>query len=312
MRRLYLIVLVFILFSTFLNFANAAEIEDRNKTVWTMVTVSKNNKIEGYIFGSMHSGAPNFKGLPDYVLAAINASKIIVIESIPTPESTLEGVKALTQSLGAVKLSEIFNEEQLSGIEAKIKTGFGRTIAKRTLLRTHPQTLIDFFLRDCYKLVASGTSLDAVVIGYAQAYGKDVVPLESGVSQIGYLSKITLADWRKFIYSAIEFGTSKNCEASTKAHMDELIRTVKLGDFDALHKNDIAFFNGVIGVGGLMQATIFDRNKDLSQKISTLAASEKVPFFVALGASHLGGEQGVVALLKKQGFQVAPHSARDK
>ena len=36
------------------------------------------------------------------------------------------------------------------------------------------------------------------------------------------------------------------------------------------------------------------------------AATKEKPTFFAVGAAHLGGEKGVISLLRKKGFKVTP------
>lgn len=52
------------------------------------------------------------------------------------------------------------------------------------------------------------------------------------------------------------------------------------------------------------EALINDRNKNWIPKI--IAMSKKTRTFYAVGAGHLGGENGVIRLLRKQGFKVTP------
>lgn len=52
------------------------------------------------------------------------------------------------------------------------------------------------------------------------------------------------------------------------------------------------------------EALINDRNKNWIPKI--IATSKKTRTFYAVGAGHLGGENGVIRLLRKQGYKVTP------
>jgi uncharacterized protein YbaP (TraB family) len=52
------------------------------------------------------------------------------------------------------------------------------------------------------------------------------------------------------------------------------------------------------------QILLADRNRDWIAKIGEMA-KEKKSFF-AVGAGHLGGEEGVITLLKAAGYKVTP------
>jgi uncharacterized protein YbaP (TraB family) len=56
--------------------------------------------------------------------------------------------------------------------------------------------------------------------------------------------------------------------------------------------------------GGMAQTLVVERNAAWVPKIETLM-SQKTTLF-AVGAAHLPGEQGVLALLRKRGFAVEP------
>jgi uncharacterized protein len=271
---------------------------------WTFVSISKNGQIVGHLFGSAHGSVPEFVGLPDHILLAINSSKTIAMEGLASRDALLDGMKVMSSSTMTMKMSDIYQDEDISELETKIKSELSRTIPKRNIQRAHPQTIVDLFMAKCGRLVPPGISLDAVILGYAQAYGKDISVLETGAAQMEYVRNVGADEWKKSIKAVVSYASSSKCESSGKAHFDELIRTLKTGEFDKLYKNDLVYFGETAGIGALTKMSIFDRNQSLAQKISDLVSGGKTPFFAALGASHLGGDQGVIALLRKQGFQV--------
>src|SRR5690606_29103309 len=55
---------------------------------------------------------------------------------------------------------------------------------------------------------------------------------------------------------------------------------------------------------GLRKVLIYDRNAIMARRIADMAAEQSL--FAAIGAGHLGGEKGVLRLLKKAGFKVKP------
>ena len=58
------------------------------------------------------------------------------------------------------------------------------------------------------------------------------------------------------------------------------------------------------GLGGFMDLMLYDRNRNWVETIKVQSAKEAS--FYAVGAGHLGGEEGVIALLRKAGFTVKP------
>jgi len=54
----------------------------------------------------------------------------------------------------------------------------------------------------------------------------------------------------------------------------------------------------------LQKALLDNRNKDWVEKIPEFSKKQKV--FYAVGAGHLGGENGLINLLLKEGYTVTP------
>jgi uncharacterized protein YbaP (TraB family) len=53
-----------------------------------------------------------------------------------------------------------------------------------------------------------------------------------------------------------------------------------------------------------MKFLLYDRNKNWAERLET-RVGEKV-LFIAVGAAHLGGEQGVITLLRERGYELTP------
>jgi uncharacterized protein YbaP (TraB family) len=49
---------------------------------------------------------------------------------------------------------------------------------------------------------------------------------------------------------------------------------------------------------------LYNRNKNWVKQLKTIMQAE--PVFVAVGAAHLVGTKGLIALLKKEGYKVKP------
>lgn len=87
---------------------------------------------------------------------------------------------------------------------------------------------------------------------------------------------------------------------SVKAMMNQMIAMYKLRDPERLYQ-----FMKQTGISDHMeQIMLTDRNKRWIPLIGK--AIQKEPVFFAVGAGHLGGPQGVLALLRKEGYQVIP------
>lgn len=87
---------------------------------------------------------------------------------------------------------------------------------------------------------------------------------------------------------------------SSKKEMKELVRIYQLNNTDSIY----AYMQKQSMSGDFEQALIIKRNKNWIPKMVT--AIHQAPAFFAVGAGHLGGKEGVLALLREKGYHLKP------
>ncbi len=87
---------------------------------------------------------------------------------------------------------------------------------------------------------------------------------------------------------------------SVQQMMIKMIRVYKQNNTDKIYR----FIMDNSGSSDFETAMLITRNKNWIPVIQK-AVTEK-PSFFAVGAGHLGGKQGVIALLKKEGYTLTP------
>jgi uncharacterized protein YbaP (TraB family) len=80
-----------------------------------------------------------------------------------------------------------------------------------------------------------------------------------------------------------------------------MLEIYRQGNIDALYE---MMMDPKYGMNDYANELLNNRNKNWIRKI--VKESNETPAFYAVGAGHLGGEQGVIALLRKEGFKVVP------
>ncbi|MDR0250168.1 MAG: TraB/GumN family protein [Burkholderiales bacterium] len=126
--------------------------------------------------------------------------------------------------------------------------------------------------------------------------------LETPEEQIDALASINDSAQRESLESYLALPEEKRLLL-----FGELYQAWRGGDADALY----AWYQNMNKEQKLSSSTakefdekfIFSRNKRFVERLQPFLASDK-PVFVAVGALHLGGEQGVLALLRAQGFSI--------
>jgi uncharacterized protein YbaP (TraB family) len=135
--------------------------------------------------------------------------------------------------------------------------------------------------------------IDIRVIEEAAKRKKETKGLETMAFQTSILDSIPYEEQAKELVSTID-----NIE-KYKAALDELVKAYKRQDVDYLHELSTKEESGV---GSHLDLLLYDRNKRWVDQFEII--SKQKPTLYAVGAGHLGGEQGVLNLLKQKGYTV--------
>ncbi|MCB9293594.1 MAG: TraB/GumN family protein [Lewinellaceae bacterium] len=135
-------------------------------------------------------------------------------------------------------------------------------------------------------------SLDEHLWKYARSLGKPVVGIESYREQLEILRQMPLEHQ---VASLVEMGQH------IRRHRRQLLRMAEIykeGDIFKLYRTARR------SASGLRQLLLYRRNRIMAERLSELAAGQRV--FCAIGAGHLAGGKGVLRYLKREGWRVRP------
>lgn len=132
----------------------------------------------------------------------------------------------------------------------------------------------------------------------AQDKGMETGGLETIEFQIGVFDKIPYEAQAEMLVETLKSSNTENDEMKVMTEMYKKQQISKMAQA-ALGEGD----NSLEGFETLL---LSDRNKNWIPQI--ISQSKKQPTFFAVGAGHLGGPEGVLALLRKEGVKVRPIS----
>ncbi len=249
-----------------------------------------------FLLGSMHFGHERFYPLPKAVNQAFSVSDALIVEvditnidpmaamSAIMRHARLEEGKTLTDVLSEETVVLLNQQAKASGIPLVSMQSFKPWFAALQLVESElrktefkQQYGIDqYFLK--------------------KAKGKDVVALETLDAQLGLFGTLSLAEQETFLLQTLkEFSDSHK-------YLNALAAEWEVGDVHALEKSLLAPFQNGAESQKLYQVVFTDRNAKM-----TTAAIEHLQragvFFMVVGAGHLVGEDGIVARLKRSGFE---------
>ncbi len=197
---------------------------------------------------------------------------------------------------------DLVSEEDYEFIDSQIKKYMGKMFSLDKLSKLKPaaiQTQISAMAAMKGEGFSATDAIDIALQERAEKDGMKVEGLESVESQIGLL-----------------FGDSLQDQA------DDLVKSLRSGDIaseaqklSALYEKQDpeALFNymqeqiEVVSTDteesyGYMQRLIYNRNHNWAELLPEIMSSGST--FVAVGAGHLGGEEGLLALLRAKGYSV--------
>lgn len=246
-----------------------------------------------FVFGTVHSEDPRVLSLPKPVRERFDQADAVVLELTLGPET----INALTQ---AMYLSDGRTLEQLAGPELYRKTV--------TLLGEYG--LPELALRHMKPWAAAvtlsipkpktGVVLDQQLHNQARQQGKTVYGLETAAEQVGYFDRLTMEEQVGLLRDSVEMYDE------LPELFSELIDAYLARDLDALVRlSERQLARDDSGTAERLMAGLVDeRNKIMAERMAPLLADGNA--FVAIGALHLPGENGVLSLLEQRGYELRP------
>lgn len=137
-------------------------------------------------------------------------------------------------------------------------------------------------------------ALDMHFLTKAKEAGKLTFGVEKFEDQIAAIDQISLEEQAKMLMDGIRDTTQESNQ------FDELLETYLKGDIDKMPE----LSKDTSMPDNFNQVFLVSRNYTMAK--NGLKLMKKQPTFMAVGAAHLGGEEGVLELIRKKGYTVEP------
>ena len=274
-------------------YPDEASVPGSNPDTAMFWAIEKDGKPSGYLLGTIHSEDPRVLDFSTDFLHKLNSNSIFAMEMVPDlptlarltnymnypPGQTLESVigperfKALTTAMSSHNIPENFVERMKPWA------------AMMALSTPPPQT--GFFMDLSLSLRASGSGLK-------------VVGLETLEQQLSFLEDMPLSMQLSLLDQAIaEAGRVQQAhDEMVESYLEnnlELLVSLTDQEFDQIGEEASTYF---------FEAGIVQRNHRMLD--SLLPHLEFATVFTAVGAMHLPGEDGLLSLLRQNGFELMP------
>lgn len=252
--------------------------------------VSRASGAPSYVLGTIHSSDERVLALSDEVTGAIARSSNLVLEVIPDP-------KAIAQSMRTMYYADGRTLEQVIGAELyaeAVVAAAERGLDNEAIARFKPWAIVMLF---SVPADATGDMLDIRLYQNARRAGKRVTGLETFAEQLDTFDGLSESDQVALLRDTLAD------RSELPAMFEQLIGLYLEHDLAGLERvaNDNLLQQGEIGER-LRQRLIDDRNRRMLERLIPLL--DAGPCFVAVGALHLPGQQGMLQGLREAGYQL--------
>jgi hypothetical protein len=252
-----------------------------------------------YLFGTMHAGKAEWYPLPPAVEDAFADSRVLVVEAdITDPD-------AMTRSARAMKYAWPANlATQVPAAEFK---RFQRLLPRYALteaevIQMKPFMAVSLLVFSEWARLGflPNYGVDLYLITKAKAEKKAVVEIEGVDTQIKLMDSLTNEENMmlfKGTLDALESGL-------TGEQVKSMVAAWQAGDPDAILEVARRYNDKVPGAREFEKKFIWSRHGVMMDKIEGYLNQSRERHFIAVGALHLAGPDGLIELLRKRGYIV--------
>lgn len=263
---------------------------DENTLLWEIS--GKGLKKKSYLFGTFHLMCKEDIHFSEQLKTAVqNTSKVYMEMDMDDPSILLSGLMMMKMK-GGKKLSGLLTAAEYEKVNNFFKDSLEMPIGFMETIK--PYFLIAMLypkMMPCSK--ASGIEEELVKISKEQK--KEIKGLETMAFQSAVFDSIPYEKQAKELLKSID------SIETYKLYFDSMMRVYKSQQLD---KIETLFNDEEFGMDEYQDVLLDNRNKNWVQQLKTIMKSESV--FVAVGAGHLPGKNGLIALLRKEGYKVKP------
>ncbi|WP_294824112.1 TraB/GumN family protein [uncultured Flavobacterium sp.] len=271
--------------SLFTLFANAQKSD--NGLLWK---ISGNGLAKSsYLFGTMHIVCDN--ALDKNTLKALDETSQLYLEmDMDDPSMPMKMMSGMIMKDGRT-MSSMASAEDIRIVDEYVKANAGMGIA---MMDKFKPSLVGMLVMP--KMIDCPIkSIEDALMKATKEQGEETYGLETLDEQMAVFDAIPYEEQMKELVKSAKEGTAKG-KAMFKKMLDLYTAKDLTALMDFMNDEENKFY------GDNTDVLLDKRNSNWIPKIEE--AAKKTPTFFGVGAAHLGGEKGVIALLRKKGYKV--------
>ncbi len=246
----------------------------------------------GYLFGTFHLLCKDDFNFSEALKQAISRSHEIYLELDLDDPATVLGALMLMNMKDGKKLKDLYTAEQYKRVLDFFKDSLKTPIS--LFQRMKPEFLIALLypkMMPCN----SASSVEEEIMELTKDAGKEIKGLETMAFQASVFDSIPYEEQAAELLNTIDSLQKAKADftlmlnAYKSQRLDEIEKIINTPEFGVAENQDILLDN---------------RNKNWVVQLKTIMKEN--PVFTAVGAGHLVGKNGLIALLRAEGFVVRP------
>jgi uncharacterized protein YbaP (TraB family) len=279
--------------------AQAAAMPNGAGLLWR---VSRDGIADSYLFGTMHMADPRVITLPPAAQAAFDAASIVVIETtdILDPAAMMASMlrnPELMMFTDDTTLFSLLSDTDRVAVEDALKS---RGIPPASVLKMKPWMIASMAACELERKAAGAPVLDVELARRAQADGKVLEGLETVEDQLGAMASLPMDFHMRGLVETLKLGE----------RVDDVIETMIALYLDGDTGMFWPFFRDVLpsetdddsGYADFEETMVTARNRTMAERVDPILTQGSA--FVAVGALHLPGDEGLISLLQTSGYTV--------
>jgi len=251
--------------------------------------ISRNEKVSGYVFGTIHIADSEVLNLSESVMRSLMASNNFLMEVVPKPEDAFEMSTSMFFMDGN-RLENIVNQDIFDKTTI-ILSNYGFTREMVSVMKPWAAYIVMSYPQN------AGEILDFKLMQMAQSNGANVFGLETAMEQVKIFSDLSLDDQARMLTDTV-------CHyENTTEDFREVKRHYLNRDLGSLYSFSEKYSFGDDSVyERLAIKLITQRNDKMVFKILEYLRSGIT--FIAVGAMHLPGKDGILNQLELQAYDI--------
>ena len=281
--------------------AEAEATENSDAILWK---IERDGRPASYLFGTVHLTDDRITRLSPAVEMALGEAKTIALEVSDLSEKATTSVIAkaapLVMFTDGQRLDQLLSSTEYETVKAII-TRSGMPVDLAALFKPWIVTMI-LSVSDCERAkVQRGTRvLDMKIAEIGKARGLEVVGLETIPEQLQALAAVPQPQQLKMLRTSLKFADRTNDMMETLVQLYLNRKIAAAMPFQVALAREVGI--GDDAFAGFQEKLLIERNIKMQQSAEPLLQEGGV--FIAVGALHLTGKKGLVALMREAGYTV--------